>query len=123
MANEERLMVLKMISEGRLTPEQAESLLQTLDETSPTEPDFFDLDVYSIHRRARKLMRSGVETARKQVRELRREIQKLHDDVHKSEHKARRKENRTAREEARKARRKIVVVEAEANEPQDNESE
>jgi len=126
MANEERLMVLRMVSEGRLTLEQAESLLQTLDETSQTESDFLDLDVHSIHRKARKLMRSGVETARKQVRELRKEIQKLHNEVHKShhktEHKERRKAHRKAREEARNARRRIVVVEAEPDESQNDDS-
>jgi len=37
MVNEERLMVFRLVSKGRLTPEEAESILRILDETSQKE--------------------------------------------------------------------------------------
>jgi len=113
MVNEERLMILKMVSEGKLTPEQAESLLHTLDETSQTESEGLELDVSSIQRKARGLMENAVKIARKQARELRKEVQKLHSEAYKvrqkAEHKERREVHRKARDEARQTRTKIVV--------------
>jgi len=113
-----------MVSEGKLTLEQAESLLHTLDETSRTESEVLGADVYSIQRKARGVMENTVKIARKQARELRKEIQKLRE-AHKmrdrATHKAQREAHRREREEARRAK-KIVVMESEPDESQSDDS-
>ena len=74
--NEERMLILKMVAEGKMTPEEADSLLQTLEEIdnpipgSPS-PNWQENIVEGL--------KSGAETLKRQALNMKAEVLKNQD--------------------------------------------
>jgi len=63
--NEERMLILKMVSEGKITPEEAASLLRALEETDTPIPE--PLTAGNWQENMIDVLKSGAETLKKQA--------------------------------------------------------
>ena len=78
--NEERMLILKMVSEGKITAKEAESLLQTLkdiDESKRDTPQQSTSD--NQQERVVELLRSGVRVLIHQIRNIKADILRKQD--------------------------------------------
>ncbi len=101
--NEERLLVLKMVSEGKLTPEEAESLLRTLDETVLRQADIPNAGLSSVRQTAHDAAQTSIRAMKQRMRELQSEIRNLHSESHRTRKRA--QKQRAQKQRARKSRR------------------
>ena len=101
--NEERLLVLKMVSEGKLTPEEAESLLRTLDETVSRQADIPNTGLSSVRQTAHDAAQTSIRVMKQRMRELQHDIRNLHSEAHGTRKRA--QKQRAQKQRARKRSR------------------
>ena len=115
--NEERMLILKMVSEGKITVEEADSLLQTLDAVDrptpppPQEPPAGNWQEYPVD-----LLKSAAEIIKKQARNIKAEGLKNRDKFLREQKRILRRTLREATRDIDQARNVFQRIEIETEE-------